>query len=205
MVISRSMPIGGDTTGSPVAAMTSPVFSTISRGSSGLPVACAGHTDGAAAAHRAGVGVEQLLPGEVLDGRRAERLELGLHEVRHRLHRALRAVAVLQVHVQRRREHVAQHRGRQDHEERDERRRRGRPTATWCQRRRACSADQPSNSVDERVADERPLLERRAGRSTAMRNASAKKPVTPMHEERAEDHRVLGLGLDADAVRAAAT
>ena len=28
----------------PVAAMTSPTFSTISRGSSGLPVACAGHT-----------------------------------------------------------------------------------------------------------------------------------------------------------------
>ena len=31
--------------GSPVAAITSPTFSTISRGSSGLPVACAGHTD----------------------------------------------------------------------------------------------------------------------------------------------------------------
>ncbi len=38
------MPIGGDTTGVPVAAMTSPVLSTISRGSSGLPVACAGQT-----------------------------------------------------------------------------------------------------------------------------------------------------------------
>src|SRR3954470_9073843 len=36
---------GGDTTGSPVAAITSPTFSTISRGSSGLPVLCAGHTD----------------------------------------------------------------------------------------------------------------------------------------------------------------
>ena len=45
MVISPSTPIGGDTTGSPVAAMTSPVLSTISRGSSGLPVACAGHTE----------------------------------------------------------------------------------------------------------------------------------------------------------------
>ena len=31
--------------GSPVAAMTSPIFSTISRGSSGLPVAWAGQTD----------------------------------------------------------------------------------------------------------------------------------------------------------------
>ena len=41
----RSTPTGGDTGGSPVAAMTSPTFSTISRGSSGLPVACAGHTD----------------------------------------------------------------------------------------------------------------------------------------------------------------
>ena len=37
--------MGGETLGSPVAAMTSPVLSTISRGSSGLPVAWAGHTD----------------------------------------------------------------------------------------------------------------------------------------------------------------
>ena len=44
-VISGSTPIGGDTGGVPVRAMTSPVFSTISRGSSGLPVAWAGHTD----------------------------------------------------------------------------------------------------------------------------------------------------------------
>ena len=38
------MPIGGGTAGSPVAAITSPILSTISRGSSGLPVAWAGHT-----------------------------------------------------------------------------------------------------------------------------------------------------------------
>ena len=44
-LISASRPIGGDTGGVPVAAITSPVFSTISRGSSGLPVACAGQTD----------------------------------------------------------------------------------------------------------------------------------------------------------------
>ena len=44
-VISGSTPIGGDTGGVPVRAMTSPVLSTISRGSSGLPVAWAGHTD----------------------------------------------------------------------------------------------------------------------------------------------------------------
>src|SRR3954462_12986892 len=44
-VMSCATPTGGDTTGSPVAAITSPTFSTISRGSSGLPVACAGHTE----------------------------------------------------------------------------------------------------------------------------------------------------------------
>ncbi len=43
-VISGSTPIGGDTTVEPVAAITSPVLSTISRGSSGFPVAWAGHT-----------------------------------------------------------------------------------------------------------------------------------------------------------------
>src|SRR5207247_10567639 len=42
---SGSRPGAGDTGGVPVSAMTSPVFNTISRGSSGLPVACAGHTD----------------------------------------------------------------------------------------------------------------------------------------------------------------
>ena len=36
--------MGGDTTGVPVAAITSPVLRTISRGSSGLPVAWAGQT-----------------------------------------------------------------------------------------------------------------------------------------------------------------
>src|SRR5215467_9480105 len=45
IVIALSVPTGGDTTGSPVAAITSPTFNTISRGSSGLPVACAGHTE----------------------------------------------------------------------------------------------------------------------------------------------------------------
>ncbi len=44
-VISVSVPIGGETCPcSPVAAMTSPVFRTISLGSSGFPVAWAGHT-----------------------------------------------------------------------------------------------------------------------------------------------------------------
>ena len=44
VAISLSTPIGGVTTGVPERAMTSPVLSTISRGSSDLPVACAGQT-----------------------------------------------------------------------------------------------------------------------------------------------------------------
>src|SRR5207244_3697445 len=44
-VIEASTPMGGDTGGVLVAAMTSPILRTISRGSSGLPVAWAGHTD----------------------------------------------------------------------------------------------------------------------------------------------------------------
>src|ERR1700694_1129015 len=45
IVISGSMPTGGDTGGVPVALMTSPTFSTISRGSRGLPVLWARPTD----------------------------------------------------------------------------------------------------------------------------------------------------------------
>ena len=44
-LISRSVPTGGVTGGEPVAVITSPVLSTISRGSSGFPVACAGQTE----------------------------------------------------------------------------------------------------------------------------------------------------------------
>src|SRR4051812_17365159 len=44
ITISGTVLIGGDTLGVPEAAITSPVLSTISRGSSGLPVAWAGHT-----------------------------------------------------------------------------------------------------------------------------------------------------------------
>src|SRR4051812_39060850 len=48
IVISASTPSGGDTRPvevcAEVAAITSPVLSTISRGSRGLPVACAGQT-----------------------------------------------------------------------------------------------------------------------------------------------------------------
>ena len=119
IVISGTVPIGGDDRpGVPVAAMTSPVLSTISRGSSGLPVACAGQTRRAAAAHGAGVGVEQLLPGEVLDRRRRRSvsssvsIRLGIGFIaplgRSRSRRYM---------FSGRREHVPQHRDGQDHEE----------------------------------------------------------------------------------------
>src|SRR5512141_2730991 len=45
ILMSLTVPTGGDSAGSADAASTSPVFNTISRGSSGLPVAWAGHTD----------------------------------------------------------------------------------------------------------------------------------------------------------------
>src|SRR5476649_425327 len=45
IVIPASIDTGGETFGVPVAAMTSPTLSTIWRGSSGLPVAWAGHTE----------------------------------------------------------------------------------------------------------------------------------------------------------------
>ena len=153
---------------------------------------------GAAPADGAGVGVEELLPGEVLDRRRAEGLEVGLHEVRHGLHRALGPVLVLQVHVHRRRDHVPELRGRQDDQERDEGGEVDAPQPRWAvlqvARRRAVEQRR------ERVPDERPLLEvgttdlgdaQRLGEEAGERD----------HEERDEDDRVLGLGLDADAVR----
>ena len=91
IVISGSVPSGGDTTGVPVAAITSPVLSTISRGSSGLPVAWAGHTL-VQRPHIVQASVSSScfhVKSSTTDG--AERLQLGLGEVRHRLHRPLRA------------------------------------------------------------------------------------------------------------------
>ena len=69
-------------------------------------------------------------------------------------------------------------------------------------------------SLERARRDQRVEQRRRAGsrrtttsRTTGGRRArcaapSVRKPVSADDEERAEDHRVLGLGLDADAVRA---
>ena len=106
----------------------------------------------------------------------------------------------LQVHVHRRREHVAQLRGRQDREEREERDDVDAPQPPVRVARAVCTT-RPSTRLGERVADERPLLERRPALE---RDAQAfdEEAGDADDEERAEDHRVFGLGLDADAVRA---
>ena len=154
----------------------------------------------AAAAHRARVGVEQLLPGEVLDDAGPEGLERRLGQVRHRLHGALRPVLVPQVHVEGRREHVPQHGDGQD--QRGRRRRPARGRSTWPgASRRACSARRRRRGWP--AGSRRSSTARTSGDPhAAMRNISVAKPVSPISQEHAEDHGVLGLGLDADAVRA---
>ena len=183
-------------------AITSPVLSTISRGSSGLPVAWAGHTL-VQRPHIVQASVSSSCfqvkssTTEAPKVSSSVSMRFGIGFIA-----PLGRSWSLQVHVQRRREHVAQHRDRQDHEEGDERDDVGDPHRPGATSRR--SVERPA--VDERATagSRRSSTSRSSGvPSTAMRNISATKPVTPMSEERAEDHRVLGLGLDADAVRAA--
>ena len=182
IVISGSVPSGGDTTGLPVAAITSPVLSTISRGSSGLPVAWAGHTL-VQRPHIVQASVSSscfhvkssTTEAPNVSSSVSARFGIGFIAPFGR-------DLVLEVHVQRRREHVAQHRDRQDREEHDERQRRGRSTTTGAtsaacrptSRRRAATSGQPmklhfSKSMFSPSADCR-----------AMRNISAAKPERPM-------------------------
>ena len=156
MVISRSVPIGGETTGSPVAAITSPVLSTISRGSSGLPVAWAGHTL-VQRPHIVQASVSSSCfhvkssTTEAPNVSSSVSARFGIGFIA-----PLGRSAVAQVHVQRRREHVAQHRDRQDGEEGEERDDVAdpQPLVPRRQRRRRPPVDEPA----ERVADEAPLL-----------------------------------------------
>ena len=195
-VISGSTPIGGDTGGRAGAGHDltglEHDLAWVERLAGGVGRA---HRR-AAAAHRAGVGVEELLPGEVLDRGGAEALELGLHEVRHRPHGALGPLAVAQVHVQRRREDVPQHRDREDRHEEEE----AWPTwpthQTWWTPARLLL---PSISAGERVGDERPLLELGPALQRDAPHLGAEAGDGD-GEDRAEDQRVLGLGLDADPV-----
>ena len=175
-VISGSTPIGGDTGGRAGAghdlAGLEHDLARVERLAGGVGRA---HRR-AATAHRAGVGVEQLLPGEVLDRGGAEALELGLHEVRHRPHGALGALAVAQVHVQRRREDVAQHRDRQDRHEHEEAGDVGDPPDLVDAGQVAVLVDQRRRAGSRRTTTPRTP----GGPARAMRHTSAPKPVTAM-------------------------
>ena len=117
--ISASTVTSGGTFGLAVAAITSPTLRTISRGSSGLPVRLAGHTE---------VQRPQIVQASVSmscfqvksSTFAPEGVELGLHQVGQRLHGALGPGPVPQPHVHRRREHVAQLGGGQEHQEGEE-------------------------------------------------------------------------------------
>ena len=129
-----------------VAAITSPVFSTISRGSSGLPVAWAGHT----AVQRPHI-VQASVSSSCFHVKSSTteapnvssdvsvRFGIGLH-------RALGPLAVLQVHVQRAGEHVPQHRDGQDDQEGQEGHHVQPTHETWCQTS-SVFCDSPSTSV----------------------------------------------------------
>ena len=150
----------------------------------------------AAAAHRAGVGVEQLLPREVLDHVGAEGLERRLHQVGQRLHRPLGTIAVRQVHVHRRGEHVAQLRGRQDEQERDEGERVGDPERSGASPTCGCCS-----RTARTAGSRRPTTSRTSGRPIK-RDAErlGEEAGDADDRERAEDHDVLGAALDADPV-----
>ena len=154
-------------------------------------------------AHRAGVGVEQLLPREVLHHRRAERLQLGLGEVGHRLHRPLRPGRVSRRYmfsgdVNMWRSIVTGRMARKTTN-----------AATWpihvhwctvSQRRRRPAVDERA----ERIADEAPALEvhvRAARRRLGDAHRLGDEAGQADRQQHAEDQGVLGAGLDADAVR----
>ena len=187
--------------GWPVAAITSPVLSTISRGSSGLPVAWAGHTDvqrphivqasvssscfhvkssttdapndSSAVSVRLGIGFIAPL------GRSRSRRYMFSGDVNMcrsivigRITRKTKNATTWVTHM------------------------------IWCQRVERVER-QPVDQRGERVADEAPLLEvGRALRGDAEHLGDEAGDADD--DEHAEDDGVLGLGLDADAVRAAA-
>ena len=147
---------GGEVGGLPVRAMTSPVLSTISRGSRGFPVAWAGHTE-VQRPHIVQASVSRSCFHEKSSTTEAPNVSrsvspstrLGMGRIA-----PLGTVAVAQVHVQRRCEHVAQHRRRQDHQEGHEGDYVGHPP-------RLVPAGHRARAVDEggqRVADEAPAL-----------------------------------------------
>ena len=145
--------------------------------------------------HGARVGVEELLPGELFDRGNSEALEFGFHEVRHCFHGALWALSVLEVHVERRCEDVAQHRHWQQDQETNEGENVGNPPALMPTSEGAVVLHEGG----EWVTNERPLLvighvvEGNAEHlGTEAGNTDG--------EERTEDDGVFGLAFDANPV-----
>src|SRR6476620_6014781 len=178
MSMSPATPTGGETGGEPVAAITSPTFNTISRGSSGLPVACAGHTDVQrphtvhASVSKSCFQVKSSIFTAPNDSRSVSmRFGIGFIAPLGRS-RSFRYMFMGDVNMWR--SFVT---GRIARNARN---------ATTC------------TAHNQRCADERPLLERRrADQRDAERFGD--EPAHADEEECAEDDRVLGLGLDADA------
>ena len=195
MVMSPSRPMGVDTLGSPVRAMTSPVLSTISRGSSGLPVAWAGqtlvqrpHMVQASVSSSCFQVKSSMVEAPKLSSSVSIRFGIGFMAPLGRS-RSFRYMfsgdvnmcrSIVTDRIDRKTKNVATWTIHQ----------------TWCQPSR-CEVF--SIEVRERVADDRPLLERRPahdGDAVGLGEEAG----DPEAEEHGEDHRVLGLGLDADAV-----
>ena len=199
IVISWSTPIGGDTgpTGA-VAAMTSPVFRTISRGSSGLPVACAGQT----LVQRPHI-VQASVSSSCFQVKSWTTLAPKVSsDVSARLGSGFIAPfgrsLSLRYMLRGDSEHVAEHRDRQDQQEDDEGQDVGAPQDLVPGVERAGRT--PVDERGQRVADEAPPLE---GGRALLRDPHHLGGVARQadEQEHPEDHGVLGLGLDPDAVR----
>src|SRR5918998_325882 len=202
MVISGSRPMGVETTGSPERAMTSPVLSTISRGSSGLPVAWAGHTE-VQRPHMVQASVSsscfQVKSSTVAapNVSSSVSIRLGIAFMAP-LGRSLSRRYMLSGDVKMCRSMVT---GRMTTNSRND-------TTwaihqPWCQPEKRWGDDAKSHDTGaptrQRVADDRPVLEvGTAGEGDAVGLGAEAGDADG--EERAEDDGVLGLGLDADAV-----
>ena len=203
-VISRSMPTGGDTGGVPVSAITSPVLFTISRGSSGLPVACAGQTD----VHRPQIVHASVskscfqVKSSMVDAPNVSSsvsIRFGISRIapfgRGRSFRYMFIGLVIMC-----RSIVV---GRIT--------RNARNAITWSSTptgagRAACCACQPSK-IDEKAQPTNDHFSKLAPGPAACAERRDAEPLGDEagdadDRERREDHEVLGLGLDADAVRA---
>ena len=197
--MSDTVPTGGDTTGLPVAVMTSPTFSTISRGSSGFPVACAGHTE-VQRPHTVHASVSSncfqvkssIFTAPKLSSSVSMRFGIGFIAP---LGRSRSFMYMFMGDVNMWRSLVV---GRIAKNKRN--------ATTWIPHSHWCVfcsvfTDQVSINPDKRIADERPLLEHRLVLERDARGLHEEAGQAD-HEERRQNERVLGLGLDANAVRA---